>query len=87
MKKFIGVDTKDNAESFLGYDYLNQPNLPLAELLSQTVSRLPPYGKITRFRDMVAVEAAIRLVDDLPDSDAQKERIITHLKSAQERMI
>jgi hypothetical protein len=59
----------------------------LPELLKQALMRIPPCGQITRFKDMVAVEAIARLVDELSEGDSQKLDIVSRLKSAQSRML
>ncbi len=80
------LDSIDSALFYLEYDFVNKRGLPLTQLLSLAFNRLPSRGKINRFEDIVAIDAATTLIDELPDVDPQKQNLVKKLYDVQLRM-
>jgi hypothetical protein len=81
------LDSIDSARFYLEFDFVNKHGLPLTQLLSLAFNRLPSRGRINRFEDIVAIDAATTLIDELPDVDPKKPDLVRKLYDAQLRMI
>ena len=80
------LDSIDNAIFYLEYDFVNKRGLPLPQLLLNTLDRLPSRGKITKFKDIVAIDAATTLIDRLSEVEPKKQEIARKLYEVQTRM-